>query len=52
MNTTVLPGTQEEFLVGGVRLPRPFKIRRLGHFGVNVLDPEVSKHFYCSRNAC
>jgi catechol 2,3-dioxygenase-like lactoylglutathione lyase family enzyme len=48
MNTTVLPGTQEEFLVGGVRLPRPFKIRRLGHFGVNVLDPEVSKHFYCN----
>jgi catechol 2,3-dioxygenase-like lactoylglutathione lyase family enzyme len=36
-----------EFLVGGVRLPRPFRIRRLGHFGVNVADPERSKDFYC-----
>src|SRR5882672_1754743 len=35
------------FLVGGVKLPRPFRIRRLGHFGVNVLDPERSKDFYC-----
>jgi catechol 2,3-dioxygenase-like lactoylglutathione lyase family enzyme len=37
----------EEFVVGGVKLPRPFRIRRLGHFGVNVLDPERSKDFYC-----
>jgi hypothetical protein len=37
----------EEFLVGGVRMPRPFRIRRLGHFGVNVADPERSKDFYC-----
>ena len=37
----------EEYVVGGVRLPRPFRIRRLGHFGVNVDDPEVSKDFYC-----
>src|SRR6266704_3694674 len=37
----------EEFLVGGVRMPRPFRIRRLGHFGVNVMDPERSKDFYC-----
>ena len=36
-----------EFDVGGVRLPRPFRIRRLGHFGVNVEDPERSKDFYC-----
>jgi catechol 2,3-dioxygenase-like lactoylglutathione lyase family enzyme len=36
-----------EFLVGGVKLPRPFRIRRLGHFGVNVADPERSKDFYC-----
>jgi len=26
---------------------RPFRIRRLGHFGVNVADPEKSKDFYC-----
>jgi len=38
---------QAEFGVGGVRLPRPFRIRRLGHFGVNVQDPERSKDFYC-----
>ena len=36
-----------EFDVGGVRLPRPFRIRRLGHFGVNVLDMEAARHFYC-----
>ena len=34
------------FLVGGVRLPRPFRVRRLGHFGINVNDPEVSRVFY------
>ncbi len=38
--------TPREFVVDGVRLPRPFRIRRLGHFGVNVVDPEVSKDFY------
>jgi hypothetical protein len=38
--------TADEFEVGGVRLHRPFKIRRLGHFGVNVQDPEVSRDFY------
>ena len=37
----------EEFVVGGVKLPRPFRIRRLGHFGVNVADPERGKDFYC-----
>jgi catechol 2,3-dioxygenase-like lactoylglutathione lyase family enzyme len=36
-----------EFDVGGVRLPRPFRIRRLGHFGVNVLDMEAARRFYC-----
>jgi catechol 2,3-dioxygenase-like lactoylglutathione lyase family enzyme len=35
-----------DFVVGGVRLPRPFRIRRLGHFGLNVHDPEVSRRFY------
>jgi catechol 2,3-dioxygenase-like lactoylglutathione lyase family enzyme len=32
--------------VGGVLLPRPFKIRRLGHFGVNVTDMEAGLRFY------
>jgi len=39
--------SQEAFDVGGVRLPRPFRIRRLGHFGVNVREPEAALEFYC-----
>ena len=42
-----IPQAAGEFTVGGVMLPRPFRIRRLGHFGVNVADPERSKDFYC-----
>ena len=38
--------SEQPFLVGGVRLPRPFRVRRLGHFGINVNDPEVSRVFY------
>ena len=38
---------EAQFDVGGVRLARPFRIRRLGHFGVNVAEPERSKDFYC-----
>jgi catechol 2,3-dioxygenase-like lactoylglutathione lyase family enzyme len=34
------------FDVGGVRLQRPFRIRRLGHFGLNVANLERSKFFY------
>lgn len=34
------------FVVGGVRLERPFRIRRLGHFGVNVSDIEAGRRFY------
>ena len=42
-----IPGAApEEFLVGGVRLSRPFRVRRLGHFGINVRDPEASRDFY------
>jgi catechol 2,3-dioxygenase-like lactoylglutathione lyase family enzyme len=35
------------FDLDGVQWPRPFRIRRLGHFGVNVADPEASRDFYC-----
>ena len=35
-----------KYNVGGVLLDRPFKIRRLGHFGFNVTDLEASLHFY------
>lgn len=33
--------------VGGVLLQRPFKIRRLGHFGLNVDDTTATTRFYC-----
>lgn len=32
--------------VGGIRYPRPFKIRRLGHFGFNVADLDKGLDFY------
>ena len=32
--------------VGGVMLERPFKIRRLGHFGFNVNKVEECREFY------
>src|SRR5262245_34744600 len=32
--------------VGGILLDQPFKIRRLGHFGLNVADKEAIAHFY------
>ena len=39
--------TQEKlYSVGGVTMARPFKIRRLGHFGFNVDNPKDSLHFY------
>ena len=37
---------QKEYSVGGVMMPRPFKIRRLGHFGFNVNSPKDSLTFY------
>jgi catechol 2,3-dioxygenase-like lactoylglutathione lyase family enzyme len=35
-----------KFDVGGVQLERPFKIRRLGHFGFNVLNMDAALPFY------
>ena len=32
--------------VGGIALPRPFKLRRLGHFGLNVRDTQACLRFY------
>jgi len=34
------------FDVGGVRLERPFKVRRLGHFGLNCIKMEECVAFY------
>ncbi len=41
--TTKIDG---KFNVGGVLLDRPFKIRRLGHFGYNVYKIDEALHFY------
>src|SRR5919197_1594915 len=44
MVTTTSVATK--FNVGGILLDRPFKIRRLGHFGFNVTALEAASHFY------
>ena len=36
----------QRYNVGGVMLPRPFKIRRLGHFGFNVEKIVEGREFY------
>ncbi len=41
------PGSKANFNVGGVMLPRPFKIRRFSHFGLNVADVAKCLPFYC-----
>jgi len=40
--------SQKKYSVGGVLLDRPFKIRRLGHFGLNVKSTKNSIEFYCN----
>ena len=32
--------------VGGIRLERPFRVQRLGHFGFNFRDQEIALRFY------
>jgi catechol 2,3-dioxygenase-like lactoylglutathione lyase family enzyme len=41
-----MPQGEQLYNVGGVLLPRPFKIRRLGHFGVNAVDMGAGLAFY------
>ena len=36
----------DKFNVGGVLMDRPFKIRRLGHFGYNCYKMEEAMTFY------
>ncbi len=43
---TIQTAVEEDFIVGGVKLPRPFRIRRLGHFGLDIQDPEAGRRFY------
>lgn len=38
--------TKKQYSVGGVRYDRPFKIRRLNHFGISVDDTGKSVTFY------
>ena len=38
--------SNSDCIVAGMQLPRPFQIRRLGHFGINVENPEASLDFY------
>ena len=38
--------SEEKFNVGGVLLDRPFKIRRLGHFGFNLSNMDEGRRFY------
>jgi catechol 2,3-dioxygenase-like lactoylglutathione lyase family enzyme len=40
------PAAKGKFDVGGVVLDRPFRIRRLGHFGFNVTDFDACMRFY------
>lgn len=35
-----------KYVVGGVELDRPFKIRRLGHFGFNLINYNEAVRFY------
>lgn len=41
-----LKSNQKRFRVGGVLMKQPFKVRRLGHFGINVDDVSGCLHFY------
>ena len=36
----------QRYNVGGILLDRPFKIRRLGHFGFNIMKLEEARRFY------
>ena len=47
MTTTV----DTKYDVGGVLLDRPFKVRRLGHFGFNVDDPIEAHRAFLRRPA-
>jgi catechol 2,3-dioxygenase-like lactoylglutathione lyase family enzyme len=41
-----MPASPEKFNVGGVLLNQPFKIRRLGHFGFNLVNMDEGTRFY------
>ena len=41
-----MPASNGAFNVGGVLLRQPFKIRRLGHFGFNLVNMDEGVRFY------
>ncbi len=41
-----MTATPEKFNVGGILLNQPFKIRRLGHFGFNLVNMDEGVRFY------
>ena len=41
-----MTATPEKFDVGGILLNQPFKIRRLGHFGFNLVNMDEGVRFY------
>jgi len=41
-----MSGNGQRYNVGGILLERPFKIRRLGHFGFNITKLEEARRFY------
>lgn len=41
-----MPTEEGKLNVGGVLLDQPFKIRRLGHFGFNLVNMEAGVPFY------
>jgi catechol 2,3-dioxygenase-like lactoylglutathione lyase family enzyme len=41
-----MTAVQTKYDVGGILLDRPFKIRRLGHFGFNVVNMNEAVRFY------
>ena len=41
-----MSSTNGRYNVGGIFLPRPFKVRRLGHFGFNVEKLPEGREFY------
>ncbi|MFQ5683843.1 MAG: hypothetical protein ACE5HC_11290 [Candidatus Binatia bacterium] len=41
-----MASTKGKFNVGGILLDQPFKIRRLGHFGFNLMNMEEGVRLY------
>ena len=41
-----MSASPDKFNVGGILLNQPFKIRRLGHFGFNLVNMDEGARFY------